>query len=144
MSPAVSKPAYEIYVNIQNWNQSSVPSNEFLVAIYYVNPPTSLVPLIMVSRVVFEIKRRHAFPEAALIASVVMPAQHEGLRGEFSATTTDRYTAVLEGRKEAVTSFMAYLETLEAAVGEVSGMTATHHHEKHAFSSRLVRMVFPE
>ena len=98
----------------------------------------------MVSRLVFEIKRRSAFPEPALIASVVMPAQHEGLRGQFFAKTGDRYTAVLEGRKEAVLCFMSFLETLEAAVGEVSGMRATHHHEENAFVSPVVRMVFPE
>ncbi len=97
----------------------------------------------MLSRVTFEVKRRHAFPEAPFIAAVVMPAQQLGLRGRFEVKGADRYTCVLEGRREATEQFKTYLVTLEAAVGEVSGLTMTHHHDNHAFSSRLVRMVFP-
>ncbi len=98
----------------------------------------------MVSRLTFEVKRRAAYPEAAFIAAVVMPAQHEGLRGRFEVKGADRYTCVLEGSKEAADNFKTYLETLEAAVGDVTGLRVTHHHDNYALSSRAVRMVFPE
>ncbi len=98
----------------------------------------------MVSRLVFEVKRRAGFPEPAFMATIVMPAQTEGLRGEFVAQTKERYTAVLEGPKEATERFESYIATLEAAVGEVSGMRVTHHHDSYAFPSRAVRMVFFE
>ncbi len=98
----------------------------------------------MVSRLVFEIKRKDAFPEPAFMATVVLPAQHEGLRGEFRVLSNNRYNAVLEGSKEAAETFEAFLNTLEVAIGEFTGLKVTHHHEKHAFASRAVKMVFPE
>ena len=98
----------------------------------------------MFSRLVFEVKRRQVFPEPAFIAAVVMPAQYEGLRGEFTVKSGDRYVAVLEGSEDTVTRFKTFIETLEAAVGEVSGLEVTHHHEESGFKSRLVRLVFPE
>ncbi len=98
----------------------------------------------MVSRLVFEIRRRDAFPEPAFLAAVVMPAQHQGLRGEFKVQNGNRYTAVMEGSKDATEMFVAFLDTLEVAIGEVTGLKVTHHHAEHAFAARGVKMVFPE
>ena len=97
----------------------------------------------MISRISFEVKRRDAFPEPSLAAVIVMPAQAEGLRGEVRFKTTKRYTAFLEGNKEAVQDFAAYLEILESAIGEVTGTVVTHDHETPAFAPG-VKMVFHE
>ncbi len=88
----------------------------------------------MFSRVCFEINRRDAFPEPSLAAVLVMPALTHGLRGQVRFDYGPvLYTAMLEGTRTDVIAFRKYLKYLEPAIGTVSTLTVTHHHDTLAF-----------
>ena len=95
------------------------------------------------SRLTFEVRRKDTFPEAPLLALLMKPALEHGLRGVIDIRGQSRYTAVMEGSREAVAGYLIYVgDYLPAAVGDINAH-ATHHHQSLAFGAG-VRVVFPE
>ena len=95
----------------------------------------------MYSRIEFEVWRNSAIPESAFIVLLTGPAQYNGLQGQLKVLGPRRYAAVLEGSRDAIAAFHRFIEYGEVAMGELSRVHQTHHHESRAFTTVGVRVV---
>ncbi len=96
------------------------------------------------SRITFDVRRRVAFPESALILLLVSPATGNGLRGLVVVQGANRYSCYLEGQRPAVIGFRTYLEHyLTFAVGDIDGLLQSDGHATEAFPAGM-RVVMPE
>ncbi len=87
----------------------------------------------MFSRLSFEIRRHEHLTDEVFTRILKDTAEHHGLVGRISLAGHRRFAAVLEGNSDSILMFEAVLDYIEIALGTVTGIHATHHHETQAF-----------